>query len=464
MKKLTLITLLAAVGLVGATLVPQSADAEVVPKVRATAGGTLRLDTRLSNGWLPLGKPATVYATVAISGAPAPQSEDRAPLNVALVLDRSTSMSGEKFEQAIEASHTFIDMLGAQDRLAIVSYGYDVTTHSLSLLATDANKELLHHAVNQVSLSGTTNLEGGYRRGVELIKPHSSDTTVNRVILLSDGHANVGLRTEAELGALARSGLNQGVSVTTMGLGLDYNEDIMNAMATQGAGNYYFIEKSAAIANLFRKEAAGLASTVARNTVLELTMAPGVELLALEGFAYTTKGNTATVKLAEFFGEQKKDLLVKLAVSPQASGALNVVTAKLRFDDVTQSDKRVSSQTTLTAVATTDATKLAEVDRDVMRRAQTVETAKSLEQTMRLYEEGKAEQAAQVAAAQRSSNKKFVETYAFEDDAAFQRVDRELEDMQQAVTQAAPKSAAGKRMQKEVKARSRAINVAVDAF
>lgn len=440
---------------------PAAADA---PKTRATAGGTLQLDTRLSHGWLPVGKPATIHATVTIKAREAVVSADRAPLNIALVFDRSTSMSGEKFTHAIKASHLLVDTLGTQDRLAIVSYGSDVTTHAESMLATPANKELLHNAVDSIQLAGSTNLSGGYERGRDLVLAQARDETVNRVILLSDGHANVGVTTPHQLGALARAGLERGISLSTFGVGLDYNEDIMTTMAVQGAGNYHFVENENAIASLLQKESMGLAATVARNTTLELEMAPGVELLDLDGYAFTTKGNKAHVRLAEFISNQQKDMLLQLAVSAQASGTLPVVTARLRFDDVTQGDKRVSSSATVTAVATSEQAKLAEVDREVMHRAQQVETARAFDEAMKSYESGDADKAAQIAARQRVANEAFMQKYDFEDDQAFGRVDGELQSLEQEVKQAAPSSTRGKRLRKSQKERSYKIKAEAAAF
>lgn len=460
MNRITIATLLA----LGAALIAAPAIASETPKTRATAGGTLKLDTRLSHGWLPLGEPANVFATVSVEGADIAASTDRAPLNIALVLDRSTSMSGGKLEQAKKASHTLVDMLGPQDRLAVVSYGSDVSTHSESRLATQANKELLHNAINNVRLSGSTNLSGGYERARDLVMGHNRDETVNRVILLSDGHANVGIRGIPELGSLARRGLDRGVSLTTMGIGLDYNEDLMTKMAVEGAGNYYFVEDEKAIAAIFQKECTGLASTVARNTTLEITMAPGVELLDLQGFAYTTKGNKATVRLADFFARQQKDLLLKLAVSAQGTGKLPIITTRLRFDDVTQDDKRVNSSATLAAVATDDPKKVKKVDRAVLKRAQQVETARAFDDAMAKFEEGKAAEAAKIASSQRQANSAFMKQYDFEDDDAFSRVDGELQELEKSVKDSKPNSRQGKRLRKKQKARSYMISNEAAAF
>jgi Ca-activated chloride channel family protein len=456
---------LAALALVGLFATSNPATAQTEPQTHATAGGTLHLDTRLSHGFVPIGKPATVYATVSIK-AQAAGTSDRAPLNLALVVDRSSSMSGDKLAKAKEASHMLIDMLGEQDRLAIVSYGSDVTTEIKSKRVTMANKELLHNAVRSIRLRGSTNLSGGYERGRALVMAHNRDDTINRVLLLSDGHANVGVTQTPQLGAIARRGLDRGVSLTTMGIGLDYNETLMTEMAQQGAGNYYFIEKSGQIATMFETECKGLASTVARNTVVEIEMAPGVELLELRGFKFTRKGGTAKVKLAEFFGNQQKDILVKLAVSAQAEGSTPIITSKLRFDDVLRDDRRVQSSATLVAVATNDEVQHAKVDHDVLRRAQQIRTAVTFDEAMAEYERGNADKAAKIVAEQRAANQKFVKTYDFEDDVVdgFMRVDGELEEMEKDVRTTRASSKKGKRMRKATKQRAYQINMMDAAF
>lgn len=457
---------LAAFALAGMVLGGTPATAQTTqPQTRATAGGTLHLDTRLSHGYVPIGEPATVFATVSIKAQSA-ASEDRAPLNIALVVDRSSSMSGDKLDKAKEASHLLIDMLSSQDRLAVVSYGSDVKTESTSKMVTTANKELLHNAVRGIRLHGSTNLSGGYERGRDLVMQHNRDDSINRVLLLSDGHANVGVTRGPQLGALARNGLNRGVSLTTMGIGLDYNENLMTEMAQQGAGNYYFIEKSNQIAAMFEKECKGLASTVARNTVVEIEMAPGVELLELRGFKFTRKGGTAKVKLAEFFGDQQKDILLKLAVSAQKEGSTPVVTSKLRFDDVLQDDRRVNSSATLVAVATDDTVKHAKADHEVLRRAQQIRTAVTFDEAMAAYESGNEEQAAKIVATQRAENQKFVKSYDFDDDTVegFLRVDGELDSMEKDIRTTRSSSKEGKRMRKAKKARAYEINQAESAF
>lgn len=444
-------------------LVSMASAQDVKPQVRATAGGTLDISTRISHGYLPKHSTKEIWATVKVEGGDAVSTGDRAPLNIALVVDRSTSMSGGKLEQAKVASRRLVDMLSPEDRLAIVSYGSDVSTEIESRPATSANKELFHNAIDRIRLSGSTNLSGGYERGVKLVMPHNRDETVNRVILLSDGQANVGVTQLAQLRALASRHLERGVSLSTMGIGLDYNEELMTAMAENGAGNYYFIEDEAALASIFEKECKGLSATVAKKTVLTLEVSPGVELLEVRGFPYKLEGNRAKIQLAAFFARQTKDITARLSVTTGAPGEMPVLSARLDYEDVAQS-KRVNAVTAVTAVATADSKKLARVENDVMKRVEQVKIAKTFKDAMSAYEKGERKKAEKLIAEQRRETAKNARTYDFEDDASFERVDGELESMQQQMGRSRSSSKDGKRLRKAQKKRAYDIANTAELF
>lgn len=412
----------------------------------------LKMETKLSHKNLPKNSTTELFATVRITGGEAQATEARAPLNVALVIDRSTSMSGGRLEQAKNASIMFLRGLQASDRLAIVSYGSDVSTVMESALATPANKELMEMAIQRIELSGATNLSGGLDRGVELIAPHRRDETVNRLLLLSDGHANNGITSVHGLANLAKTTLEKGISISTMGIGLDYNEELMTQVAVNGAGNYYFVENAEALAGIFEKEAKGLSSTVARRTVLTLDAGPGVEIIEVQGFASSTKGNRTTVRLAEFYAHQTKDMLVRLSVTTKDAANMNVLTARLKFENIASEKATVSR--TLSAGVIADKTLAAKADTDVMRRVQQAEVAKNMDKAMKLYEKGEAEQAAQILRAQRADNVAKGKAYDFADDQAFGRVNEELKSLEDSVQAAPAASTSGKRSIKANRARA----------
>ncbi len=446
------------------TLSSQIAVAQnVKPTVRSTAGGALDISTRISNGYLPKHATQEIWATIKVDGGDAVLSGDRAPLNLALVIDRSTSMSGGKLEEAKVASRRLVDMLSPQDRLAIVSYGSDVSTELESRRATPANKELFYNAIARIQLSGSTNLSGGYVQGVREVMPHNRDDSVNRVLLLSDGQANVGITQVSQLRSLASRHLEKGVSLSTMGIGLDYNEELMTAMAENGAGNYYFIENEKALASIFEKECKGLSATVAKRTVLTLTVKPGVELLEVRGFPYKLKGNQARIQLSEFFAKQTKDIVARLSVTTSAPGLIPILSARLDYEDVAQS-KRVNATTSVSAVATSDTKKLATVEKDVMKRVEQVKIAKTFKDALDAYETGDRVKAEKLIAKQRQETAQNARVYDFESDASFERVDDELKEMQKQMKRARSGSAEGKRLRKSQKKRAYDIANTADAF
>lgn len=447
-----------------ATLLASAGTAdEPTPKTQSSAGGAVHVQTKISHGYVPQNSTREMWATVTLKAGEAPEQERRAPLNVALVIDRSTSMSGGKLEKAKEASRFLISMLSDNDRLAVVSYGSDVTTETKSLRVTEANKELLVNAVTRIRLSGSTNLSGGFLRGVEEVVPYMRDETINRVMLLSDGRANIGATRVEELSALAAQQLRRGVSVSTMGIGLDYDEKIMTAIAQNGAGNYHFIEDSSSLVGVFEKESKGLNSTVARKTVVTLTVSPGVELLEIRGFPHTMKGNEAKIQLAELFAHQRKDIMVRLGVTSGEAGRVPVLAARVDYEDVAQ-QKRVHAVTRVSAVSTTNSEKLASVDATVMKDVEKAGVAKSLEDAMHAYERGDRAGAQKVLREQRQRLKKSARDYGFEDDDSVARVDGELQAMEEQVQQAAPSSNDGKRLMKSKRERAYQIKDSVSSF
>ena len=444
---------------------PPVADGQ--PVTSATIDGTLKMAGAISHGYLEAGNPQEIYASFDIE-AINHEGDSRPPLNLALVIDRSGSMSGDKIVHAREAARRLVNTLNASDRLAIVSYGSDVSTDISSRQVTEANRQAMLAAIDRIEVSGGTNLSGGYERGLAEVVRSKDDKTINRVLLMSDGNANIGITHIPDLERLSRGGLQQGVSLTSMGVGLDYNEDLMTRMANEGAGNYYFIERGEAIASMFEAEMKGLTSVVARNTAVVVTLGEGVELVEVYGFPYRRQGDRVMIALAEFFSEQKKSVLAKLRATPRADGTtteLPIVSVSMSYDDVTR-EKPAHGALALKAVTTADEAKRAEVNEEVISRVQQVEVAQSLQQAMELYDKGDSDQAAKVLERQQRRTRQARKRYNLKkDEAAFERVEQELEETSAAITAgAAAPAPERKRMIKRKKARSNAIILDSSSF
>jgi len=433
------------------------------PSMKQVVPGTLVLTSAISNGYIAQSVSSDIYASVDIDAVKF-QGDKRPPLNVALVIDRSGSMSGEKIVHAKQAARRLLDLLGTQDRVAIVSYSNDMTIDFASRPVDPLNREMMLNAIDNIAVAGGTNIPEGYRGGLGEVLRWKTAETINRVILLSDGNATLGMVTRPELESLARDGLKQGVSLTSMGVGLDYNENIMTGMANIGAGNYYFIYDFSAIASVFEKELKGLASTVARNTALVITLKQGVKLEQLYGFPYRQVGDKLMISLAEFTSEQYKNVLLKLQVDGNAKGARDVMDVQLSYEDVINTNKATHAQSTLVAVTTTDASKMSElVDTSVISRVQQVEIANSMQRAMDLYEQGDADKAVQTITAQQERTRRARKTYGLKGK-SFDRVDTELSNMNMDIKAAPAASTKGRRMIKAKKARSNYIMFDDSAF
>lgn len=218
----------------------------------------------------------------------APERERGRPrLNLGLALDRSGSMAGGKLKRALEAAAFLVQELGPQDRLAIVAYDDQIEQLLPSSPVTD--KPALLARLRGVHHGGSTNLFEGWREAAYQVAQHLDPAALNRVLLLTDGLANQGL-TQPEaiaqhVGELAR----RGVSTTTLGIGRDFNEDLLVLMADRGGGQFYFVESAADLPRIFAQELSGLSATFAKGVRLAL-MAPGVQVRLHNAFAEGPQG------------------------------------------------------------------------------------------------------------------------------------------------------------------------------
>ena len=426
------------------------------PTTNANLPGTLTLKAAISNGQVLGGGTSDMYASINIQ-AWKYQGAKRPPLNVAIVLDRSGSMAGEKFEQLQASARRLIDVLTDDDRLALVSYGSDVSVDFASAQMNTQNRARLRQAIDSMAVGGGTNLSGGFQHGYSEVSRWKRDDTVNRVILMSDGHANIGMTLPADLQRLASTALEGGISVSSVGFGLDYNEDLMTLMANSGAGNYYFVDEASAVATVFERELTALAATVARNTAVVIKLAPGVSVDHVFGFPARIDGNQVFISMAEFRSEEMKSILAKLKLSAPTLGAAPVMDISLAYEDVLN-NKPDLKMATLSAVVTTDAAAARTASNvDVIARVQQVEVAQTMQDAMNLYSEGKADEATRRIEETQQNMRERRKSYKFADPSKFDRVDSELDVLKGEVQARPASSVSGRTMVKSKKARSNAI-------
>ena len=229
------------------------------------------------------GRPNTVEVLVRIQGSAAPAMSRRTPLNLALVLDRSGSMGGRPLFEAIHCAHAMIDRLRAEDHAALVVFDDKVDTLVDCRPMTD--KTRFHLALERIYSGGSTNLHGGWLRGAELIAGQARADSVSRVLLLSDGQANRGLREQDAIASQCAELAKAAVTTSTYGLGRHFNEDLMDAMALSGQGQAYYGETADDLMAPFQQEFDLLEALCAKSLRMTITPEAGMTVEVLNAYA-----------------------------------------------------------------------------------------------------------------------------------------------------------------------------------
>ena len=204
---------IAAAGLVSTGL------ASIIPQPATAANVELKAD--LGHSVISTQKGSHAYMRLSLKTLAAQERDDRPPINVAIVIDKSGSMSGARIEAAKDAAHVALERLGSDDIVSLVSYNHRVQVLAPAARLGTARDEI-ERAIDRLRVDGTTALYAGTKEGGKQVETFLSDTNVNRVVLISDGLANVGPSKPYQLAKLGQQLASKGISVTTIGLGLNY--------------------------------------------------------------------------------------------------------------------------------------------------------------------------------------------------------------------------------------------------
>jgi len=292
---------------------------------------TVRLRLEMDRPVLPADSRETVVVKVGLDGVK-PAGLRRAPVNLALVIDKSGSMGGDKIAKAREAALEAVRRLSPEDRVSLVAYDNGVSVLVPSRPVGDG--EALAAAISAIEAGGGTNLHGGVVAGAEELRRHIEGAYTHRVLLLSDGLANVGPQTPEALGSLGARLVREGISVTTIGLGLDFNEDLMTRLARRSDGNTYFVANSRDLPRIFNEELGDVLSIVARRVIIELEFPDGARPVRVVGREGRVENNRVVVELNQLYGGQEKFALVEVELEPAAKATRRrIASARVRYED-----------------------------------------------------------------------------------------------------------------------------------
>ena len=268
--------------------------------------------------------------------------EDRIPLNISLVVDRSGSMNGDKLAYVKKAINFVIDNLSSDDYLSIVQYDNEIDVVSASQKVKD--KAGLHRKISQISARGTTNLSGGMLEGYDQVNSTKQEKFVNRTLLLSDGLANSGITDPQKLQLIVQKKFRElGIGLSTFGVGAQFNEVLMTNLAEYGGANYYFIDSPDQIPQIFAEELTGLLSVLSQST--KLTFKFPREYFKCEfvyGYPYDVESGEVKVNFNDVISEEKKAVLVKLQVLKPIDKEVKIG-INLSYEDVVETMGKIST-------------------------------------------------------------------------------------------------------------------------
>lgn len=215
-------------------------------------------------------------------------SEHSKSLNLAIVIDRSGSMSGHPLEEAKACAIMMIEQMHPSDRVAVVTYDNEAELVVPSTLC--ARKEEIISRIRRVSSGGMTALHAGWLLGAEEVAKNKTENSLNRVLLLSDGGANEGITDTNQIKSQCAQLADAGITTSTYGLGHHFNETLMIQMASSGLGQGYYGETADDLADTFKEEFALLLNTVATNLQLQAETPGLVNLRLMNNFRRSGDG------------------------------------------------------------------------------------------------------------------------------------------------------------------------------
>ena len=427
---------------------PASGDAiEAKDPARITAGDTLAIDARLGHASIAKNSRGEtfLFAQVAAVEDKAGTASAVSPMNLALVIDRSGSMKGDRIANAMNAAVGAIERLRDGDSVTVVAFDSSAQVVVPPTRVSAQTRASMEAAVRNIRLGGDTCISCGMLEGMQQLQqtPLSGDR-VNRMILLSDGATNSGIKDVPGLRAMANRMTSRGVTISTIGVDVDFDEKVMAALAAEGNGRHYFVANASGLPAVFSQEFDDILASVAKEAELTIELAPGVEIAEVFDRSFRREGSKIIVPFGTFSAKQEKTVLVKLKVPADREGTQAVADVKLAYRDlVKKSDGSFGGN--LSLAIRSDGTEQRELDPFVAARVERSRTASTLTEANKLFEAGRIGEARAKLATRSSELKKTEsESLAFAKAAgsataprrAAKSLDRDFEDQLGAVASA----------------------------
>lgn len=357
-----------------------------------TSGSTLMLEGRLGHATLDATRDNETFLMLNVQAAAEELARTAVPVNLSIVIDRSRSMEGRRLENALAAARGMVRRLRDGDTVSVVTYNTETSIVVPATVLDARSRDDVLFALRGVEAQGHTCISCGIETGLAVMGRRAG---VSRMLLLSDGEANAGIRDVPGFQRLAEDARSRDVAISSIGVDVDYNERVMFAVAQSSNGRHYFVENEAGLPRIFDEELDSLVRTVASRAEVEVDLAPGVQLLEVMDRSFTRDGNRIFVPFGAFAQGDNKTLLVRLRVPRGQVGDRPVADVRMRYEDLTRQSPG-DCQGSLHAQLTDDTRDVSPLDPLVESRVARSETSAALVRANELFAEG------DVAAAQRT--------------------------------------------------------------
>ncbi len=314
-------------------VVPVVVAPVVSPQIKPQSTGHLTVTAGLDRTAVLQGATQERFLAITVTAPDNVGEAFRRPVDMAVVMDASGSMSARgKIDYAKRAAKLIASQMDSGDTYSLITFNDDATTIVPATRVDDPT--VIHRAIDRIYEGGGTNLYAGMDRGAAEVKRSLADGAVGRVIVLSDGNANVGVTDSDSLARYAANLAGQGVAVSTIGLGLDYNEDLLARMADLSGGTYDFVDDPRELETVFSDELDRTASVVARSSAVKIHLPDGVEPVEVIGWDATKGDDGWTVWMGDVYAGESRKIIARVRVTGSNASEMDVASINVDYQDV----------------------------------------------------------------------------------------------------------------------------------
>jgi Ca-activated chloride channel family protein len=325
------------------------------------------ISRQLSQDKLVRGEDGTVTVALTLTGHEIQREPAAAvqPVDLVVVLDRSGSMEGQKIDDARKAIIQVVDRMGVQDRVSVISYANDARLDFPLSYLDHRNISRVGTRVRSIYPGGGTNLGSGLQYGIETLLHTAGGPRQRKVILISDGLANQGITSLHGLANMAAHGAEHNFTISTVGVGYDFNEVLMTTIADHGAGSYYFLENPAAFARIFEKEFENSRNVIAASVELRIPVQKEMQLLDAGGYPLKVEGDTIVIRPGDVVSGQMRKIYLTYKADTAGSKKLQVDDIEVQYIHEEKSVRHASNKKLTVELVDDEAAAYGSIDRQV---------------------------------------------------------------------------------------------------